>query len=206
MKKIIYILLIIMSTLTFAENYKVEIKQNVTLSQEEIKKNSDEISNFSLKTLNSLSKVYNSLLITEALNSLETLDEFNPFVKEQLTNESQKISKEILNIISYKIKKITYLSNNTAEVQLEVIYPNADSIDTSEEKISEVLSQILVNDKFVDKIDKLYETNQLEEDTIILELVLELMNIFKNEVLNAPLVSEVHTLNLKKVKNVWTIY
>ncbi|MBF4805385.1 MAG: hypothetical protein HXM47_02175 [Pseudoleptotrichia goodfellowii] len=127
MRKIIIFVMLLLSVQLFSEDYKVVLKKNVTLSEQDLKKNNKEIEIAAKKGYN---------LITEAsLDGVQNLFSqiFQSLVPESVHDKDflliyqQKLQKFYSDFLSnyikknkIKVEKIRYVTNDVVEVTLEI--------------------------------------------------------------------------------------
>ena len=132
MKKIL-ILFLIVASLGFSLNYKVEVKPNVKIQKMELEQNNLEIE-----------KTFAEMTKKEISNGIKEIDQ-------QINSEKEaigikffgEISKGYLKNMKYEIKKIEYTSSSKANLTVNLKFPkfNNDIIDGEQEKINKLFEK-----------------------------------------------------------------
>ena len=132
MKKIL-ILFLIVASLGFSSNYKVEVKPNVKIQKMELEQNNLEIE-----------KRFTEMTKKEISNGIKEIDQ-------QINSEKEavelkffgEISKGYLKNMKYEIKKIEYTSSSKANLTVNLKFPkfNNDIIDGEQEKINKLFEK-----------------------------------------------------------------
>ena len=132
MKKIL-ILFLIVASLVFSSNYKVEVKPNVKIQKMELEQNNLEIE-----------KRFSEITKEEISNGIKEINQ-------QINSEKEvigikffgEILKGYLKNMKYEIKKIEYTSSSKANLTVNLKFPkfNNDIIDGEQEKINKLFEK-----------------------------------------------------------------
>ena len=183
MKKLLLIVLMVLSLQLFSEDYKVVLKKGVTLSQQEINKNNKEIEvafkrDYSLITgeTSQDTKLWISKIVENQAKAL-SLDK-NPSLK--FKKKIEEYYANILNMVmnEYKIKiiKIRYVTNDIVEVTMEMLIPDiAENLENYMQLMSE---DDIFNEKKLAEMSKL--PKEEFEDIIIEKMLDNMAKSFKN--------------------------
>ena len=183
MKKLLLIVLMVLSLQLFSEDYKVVLKKGVTLSQQEINKNNKEIEvafkrDYSLLTAATFEggKAMVSRMMESQLNLPAMDNKTSKKVMKKMEEYTIVLFDELLNKYKTKIIKIRYATNDIVEVTAEISIPD---ITKSFENYMQLMSE---EDVFNEK--KLAEMSKLPkdkfEDMIIEKLFDNMTKSFKN--------------------------
>ena len=183
MKKLLLIVLMVLSLQLFSEDYKVVLKKGVTLSQQEINKNNKEIE---------VAFKRDYRLITEAtFEGLKTM--VSGMMESQLnlpamdSKTSKKVMKkmeeytiglfdDLLSKYKTKIIKIRYATNDIVEVSMEILIPDiTKSFDNYMQLMSE---DDIFNERKLAEMSKL--PKEEFEDIIIEKMFDNMTKSFKN--------------------------
>ena len=132
MKKIL-ILFLIVASLGFSLNYKVEVKPNVKIQKMELEQNNLEIE-----------KTFAEMTKKEISNGIKEIDQQINSEKEDMGIKFfGEISKGYLKNMKYEIKKIEYTSSSKANLTVNLKFPkfNNDIIDGEQEKINKLFEK-----------------------------------------------------------------
>lgn len=134
MKKIL-ILFLLIASLGFSANYKVEVKPNVKIQQSEIEKNNLEIE-----------KVFLENIKRDTLEGIKEVDNQIAEQKDELgARFFGEILKEYMRNMEYRIKEINYNSSSSADLKFVLKAPklNFNSLlgDEDQEKINKTFEQ-----------------------------------------------------------------
>ena len=132
MRKIL-VLFLIVASLGFSSNYKVEVKPNVKIQKMELEQNNLEIE-----------KTFAEMTKKEISNGIKEIDQ-------QINSEKEavglkffgEVSKGYLKNMKYEIKKIEYTSSSKANLTVNLKFPkfNNDIIDGEQEKINKLFEK-----------------------------------------------------------------
>ena len=155
MKKIL-ILFLIVASLVFSSNYKVEVKPNVKIQKMELEQNNLEIE-----------KTFAEMTKKEISNGIKEIDQ-------QINSEKEvigikffgEILKGYLKNMKYEIKKIEYTSSSKANLTVNLKFPkfNNDIIDGEQKKWLLVLMDI-ISEIASEKINNIKEFE--EKETVV---------------------------------------
>ena len=183
MKKLLLIVLMVLSLQLFSEDYKVVLKKGVTLSQQEINKNNKEIEvafkrDYSLLTAATFEggKAMVSRMIESQLNLPAMDNKTSKKVMKKMEEYTIGLFDDLLSKYKTKVTKIRYAANDIVEVTAEISIPD---ITKSFENYMQLMSE---EDVFNEK--KLAEMSKLPkdkfEDMIIEKLFDNMTKSFKN--------------------------
>ena len=175
MKKLLIFLLLTLSIQLFSDNYKVIQKKGVTLSQQELNKNSKEIEIAAKRDYNLILR--GASIGTKSMLSLIMNQQFQASKNnnQMLKNYQKKIEKFSSDMIDYmlnnnkiEVEKIRYVKNDVVEVTLNIkikmpdvagSYKKIFELMTNEDFISKKELKNLSEDEIFDKITtKMFET------------------------------------------------
>ena len=183
MKKLLLIVLMVLSLQLFSEDYKVVLKKGVTLSQQEINKNNKEIEvafkrDYSLLTAATFEggKAMVSRMIESQLNLPAMDNKTSKKVMKKMEEYTIGLFDDLLSKYKTKVTKIRYAANDIVEVTAEISIPD---VTKSFENYMQLMSE---EDVFNEK--KLAEMSKLPkdkfEDMIIEKLFDNMTKSFKN--------------------------
>ena len=183
MKKLLLIVLMILSLQLFSEDYKVVLKKGVTLSQQEINSNNKEIEvafkrDYSLLTAATFEggKAMVSRMMESQLNLPAMDNKTSKKVMKKMEEYTIGLFDDLLSKYKTKVIKIRYVTNDIVEVTAEISIPD---ITKSFENYMQLMSE---EDVFNEK--KLAEMSKLPkdkfEDMIIEKLFDNMTKSFKN--------------------------
>lgn len=173
MKKLLTFLLLTLSIQLFSNNYKVIQKKGVTLSQQELDKNNKEIEIAAKRDYNSIlqgASIGTKSMLSRMMNQQFQASKNN---NQMLKNYQKKIEKFSSDMIDYmlnnnkiEVEKIRYVTNDVAEVTLNIKMPDVAGsykkifeLMTNEDFISKKELKNLSEDEIFDKITtKMFET------------------------------------------------
>ena len=173
MKKLLTFLLLTLSIQLFSDNYKVIQKKGVTLSQQELDKNSKEIEIAAKRDYNLIlqgASIGTKSMLSRMMNQQFQASKNN---NQMLKNYQKKIEKFSSDMIDYmlnnnkiEIEKIRYVKNDVVEVTLNIKMPDIAGsykkifeLMTNEDFISKKELKNLSEDEIFDKITtKMFET------------------------------------------------
>ena len=183
MKKLLLIVLMVLSLQLFSEDYKVVLKKGVTLSQQEINKNNKEIEvafkrDYKLitgATMEGMKSMISRMIESQVqvpLMDKKTSQKLKKKMEEYYTD----LFDDLLNKYKTKVTKIRYAANDIVEVTAEISIPD---ITKSFENYMQLMSE---DDIFNEK--KLAEMSKLPkeefEDIIIEKMFDNMTKSFKN--------------------------
>ena len=183
MKKLLLIVLMVLSLQLFSEDYKVVLKKGVTLSQQEINKNNKEIEvafkrDYSLLTAATFEggKAMVSGMMESQLNLPAMDSKTSKKVMKKMEEYTIDLFDDLLSKYKTKIIKIRYAANDIVEVTAEISIPD---ITKSFENYMQLMSE---DDIFNER--KLVEMSKLPkeefEDIIIEKIFDNMTKSFKN--------------------------
>ena len=183
MKKLLLIVLMVLSLQLFSEDYKVVLKKGVTLSQQEINKNNKEIEvafkrDYSLLTAATFEggKAMVSRMIESQLNLPAMDNKTSKKVMKKMEEYTIGLFDDLLSKYKTKIIKIRYAANDIVEVTAEISIPD---ITKSFDNYMQIMSE---DDIFNER--KLAEMSKLPkeefEDIIIEKMFDNMTKSFKN--------------------------
>ena len=175
MKKLLTFLLLTLSIQLFSDNYKVIQKKGVTLSQQELNKNSKEIEIAAKRDYNLIlqgASIGTKSMLSRMMNQQFQASKNN---NQMLKNYQKKIEKFSSDMIDYmlnnnkiEVEKIRYVKNDVVEVTLNIkikmpdvagSYKKIFELMTNEDFISKKELKNLSEDEIFDKITtKMFET------------------------------------------------
>jgi len=131
MKKLLLIVLMVLSLQLFSEDYKVVLKKGVTLSQQEINKNNKEIEvafkrDYSLLTAATFEggKAMASRMMESQLNLPAMDSKTSKKVMKKMEEYTIGLFDDLLSKYKTKIIKIRYAANDIVEVTAEISIPD----------------------------------------------------------------------------------
>ena len=173
MKKLLTFLLLTLSIQLFSDNYKVIQKKGVTLSQQELDKNNKEIEiaakrdyNLILQGASIGTKSMLSRMINQELQTSKTNKQMFKNYQKKMEKFSSDTFDYVLNNNKIEVEKIRYVTNDVAEVTLNIKMPDVAGsykkifeLMTNEDFISKKELKNLSEDEIFDKITtKMFET------------------------------------------------
>ena len=173
MKKLLTFLLLTLSIQLFSNNYKVIQKKGVTLSQQELDKNSKEIEiaakrdyNLILQGASIGTKSMLSRMMNQELQTSKTNKQMFKNYQKKMEKFSSDTFDYVLNNNKIEVEKIRYVTNDVAEVTLNIKMPDVAGsykkifeLMTNEDFISKKELKNLSEDEIFDKITtKMFET------------------------------------------------
>ena len=173
MKKLLTFLLLTLSIQLFSDNYKVIQKKGVTLSQQELNKNSKEIEiaakrdyNLILQGASIGTKSMLSRMMNQELQTSKTNKQMFKNYQKKMEKFSSDMFDYMLNNNKIEVEKIRYVTNDVAEVTLNIKMPDVAGsykkifeLMTNEDFISKKELKNLSEDEIFDKITtKMFET------------------------------------------------
>ena len=183
MKKLLLIVLIVLSLHLFSEDYKVVLKKGVTLSQQEINSNNKEIEvafkrDYSLLTAATFEggKAMVSRMMESQLNLPAMEKKTSQKVMKKTEEYTIVLFDELLNKYKTKIIKIRYAANDIVEVTAEISIPDiTKSFDNYMQLMSE---DDIFNERKLAEMSKL--PKEEFEDIIIEKMFDNMTKSFKN--------------------------
>ena len=183
MKKLLLIVLMVLSLQLFSEDYKVVLKKGVTLSQQEINKNNKEIEvafkrDYSLLTAATFEggKAMVSRMMESQLNLPAMDNKTSKKVMKKMEEYTIDLFDDLLSKYKTKIIKIRYAANDIVEVTAEISIPDiTKSFDNYMQLMSE---EDVFNEKKLAEMSKLPKDKF--EDMIIEKLFDNMTKSFKN--------------------------
>ena len=183
MKKLLLIVLMVLSLQLFSEDYKVVLKKGVTLSQQEINKNNKEIEvafkrDYSLLTAATFEggKAMVSRMMESQLNLPAMDNKTSRKVIKKMEEYTVGLFDDLLSKYKTKIIKIRYAANDIVEVTAEISIPDiTKSFDTYMQLMSE---DDIFNEKKLAEMSKL--PKEEFEDIIIEKMFDNMTKSFKN--------------------------
>ena len=183
MKKLLLIVLMVLSLQLFSEDYKVVLKKGVTLSQQEINKNNKEIEvafkrDYSLLTAATFEggKAMVSRMMESQLNLPAMDNKTSKKVMKKMEEYTIGLFDDLLSKYKTKIIKIRYAANDIVEVTAEISIPDiTKSFDTYMQLMSE---DDIFNEKKLAEMSKL--PKEEFEDIIIEKMFDNMTKSFKN--------------------------
>ncbi|AMD95196.1 hypothetical protein [Leptotrichia sp. oral taxon 847] len=173
MKKLLTFLLLTLSIQLFSGNYKVIQKKGVTLSQQELDKNNKEIEiaakrdyNLILQGASIGTKSMLSRMMNQELQTSKTNKQMFKNYQKKMEKFSSDMFDYMLNNNKIEVEKIRYVTNDVAEVTLNIKMPDVAGsykkifeLMTNEDFISKKELKNLSEDEIFDKITtKMFET------------------------------------------------
>ena len=183
MKKLLLIVLMVLSLQLFSEDYKVVLKKGVTLSQQEINKNNKEIEvafkrDYSLLTAATFEggKAMASRMMESQLNLPAMDSKTSRKVMKKMEEYTIGLFDDLLSKYKTKIIKIRYAANDIVEVTAEISIPDiTKSFDNYMQLMSE---DDIFNER---KLAEMSELPKEEFEDIIIEKIFDNMTkSFKN--------------------------
>ena len=183
MKKLLLIVLMVLSLQLFSEDYKVVLKKGVTLSQQEINKNNKEIEvafkrDYSLITAATFEggKAMVSRMMESQLNLPAMDNKTSRKVIKKMEEYTVGLFDDLLSKYKTKIIKIRYVANDIVEVTAEISIPDiTKSFDTYMQLMSE---DDIFNERKLAEMSKL--PKEEFEDIIIEKMFDNMTKSFKN--------------------------
>ncbi len=183
MKKLLLIVLMVLSLQLFSEDYKVVLKKGVTLSQQEINKNNKEIEvafkrDYSLITAATFEggKAMVSRMMESQLNLPAMDNKTSRKVIKKMEEYTVGLFDDLLSKYKTKIIKIRYAANDIVEVTAEISIPDiTKSFDTYMQLMSE---DDIFNERKLAEMSKL--PKEEFEDIIIEKMFDNMTKSFKN--------------------------
>ena len=173
MKKLLTFLLLTLSIQLFSENYKVIQKKGVTLSQQELDKNNKEIEIAAKRDYNLIlqgASIGTKSMLSRMMNQQFQASKNNNQILKNYQKKIEKFSSDMidymLNNNKIEVEKIRYVTNDVAEVTLNIKMPDVAGsykkifeLMTNEDFISKKELKNLSEDEIFDKITtKMFET------------------------------------------------
>lgn len=175
MKKLLTFLLLTLSIQLFSDNYKVIQKKGVTLSQQELNKNSKEIEiaakrdyNLILQGASIGTKSMLSRMMNQELQTSKTNKQMFKNYQKKMEKFSSDMFDYMLNNNKIEVEKIRYVTNDVAEVTLNIKMPD---VAGSYKKIFELMT----NEDFINK----KELKNLSEDEIFDKITTKMFETVK---------------------------
>ena len=183
MKKLLLIVLMVLSLQLFSEDYKVVLKKGVTLSQQEINKNNKEIEvafkrDYRLITEATFEGVKTMVSgMMESQMDLPAMDKRTSLKFKKKTEEyTIGLFDDLLKKYKTKIIKIRYATNDIVEVSMEILIPDiTKSFDNYMQLMSE---DDIFNEKKLAEMSKL--PKEEFEDIIIEKMFDNMTKSFEN--------------------------
>ena len=183
MKKLLLIVLMVLSLQLFSEDYKVVLKKGVTLSQQEINKNNKEIEvafkrDYRLITEATFEGVKTMVSgMMESQMDLPAMDKRTSLKFKKKTEEyTIGLFDDLLKKYKTKIIKIRYAANDIVEVSMEILIPDiTKSFDNYMQLMSE---DYIFNERKIEELSKL--PKEEFEDIIIEKMFDNMTKSFKN--------------------------
>lgn len=173
MKKLLTFLLLTLSIQLFSDNYKVIQKKGVTLSQQELDKNNKEIEIAAKRDYNLIlqgASIGTKSMLSRMMNQQFQASKNNNQILKNYQKKIEKFSSDMidymLNNNKIEVEKIRYVTNDVAEVTLNIKMPDVAGsykkifeLMTNEDFISKKELKNLSEDEIFDKITtKMFET------------------------------------------------
>jgi len=183
MKKLLLIVLMVLSLQLFSEDYKVVLKKGVTLSQQEINKNNKEIEvafkrDYRLITEATFEGVKTMVSgMMESQMDLPAMDKKTSLkFKKKMEEYTIGLFDDLLKKYKTKIIKIRYATNDIVEVSMEILIPDiTKSFDNYMQLMSE---DDIFNERKLAEMSKL--PKEEFEDIIIEKMFDNMTKSFKN--------------------------
>ena len=183
MKKLLLIVLMVLSLQLFSEDYKVVLKKGVTLSQQEINKNNKEIEvafkrDYRLITEATFEgvKTMVSGMMESQLNLPAMDSKTSRKVMKKMEEYTIGLFDDLLKKYKTKIIKIRYATNDIVEVSMEILIPDiTKSFDNYMQLMSE---DDIFNERKLAEMSKL--PKEEFEDIIIEKMFDNMTKSFKN--------------------------
>ncbi len=199
MKKIISVLLIILSLQAFGTSYKVNSKTGLKLSERQLAEN------------NSAIEKETKLFIQKLFSKSEQVfkDFKNEILKEIKNEEEILMSHFVFNLVSsvfknsrFEIKEIKYMSDSEAEVILEFKIPNIELIDN---KNFEKIIEKNISEKLGYSVNDINNMDLSDDDIIKLSDIMT--KTISDEIRNIKQYKTEKKIELKFLKNtgIWKI-
>ena len=205
MKKLLLIVLMVLSLQLFSEDYKVVLKKGVTLSQQEINSNNKEIEvafkrDYSLLTAATFEggKAMVSRMMESQLNLPAMDNKTSKKVMKKMEEYSIGLFDDLLSKYKTKVIKIRYVTNDIVEVTAEISIPD---ITKSFENYMQLMSE---DDIFNEK--KLAEMSKLPKDKFEDIIITKMFDNMKKSFENIDeYTSTKGTIYLEKDNNRWGV-
>ena len=183
MKKLLLIVLMVLSLQLFSEDYKVVLKKGVTLSQQEINKNNKEIEvafkrDYSLLTAATFEggKAMASRMMESQLNLPAMDSKTSRKVMKKMEEYTIGLFDDLLSKYKTKVIKIRYVTSDIVEVTAEISIPDiTKSFDNYMQLMSE---DDIFNERKLAEMSKL--PKEEFEDIIIEKMFDNMTKSFKN--------------------------
>jgi len=183
MKKLLLIVLMVLSLQLFSEDYKVVLKKEVTLSQQEINSNNKEIEvafkrDYSLLTAATFEggKAMVSRMMESQLNLPAMDNKTSKKVMKKMEEYTIGLFDDLLSKYKTKVIKIRYVTNDIVEVTAEISIPDiTKSFDNYMQLMSE---DDIFNERKLAEMSKL--PKEEFEDIIIEKIFDNMTKSFKN--------------------------
>ena len=205
MKKLLLIVLMVLSLQLFSEDYKVVLKKGVTLSQQEINKNNKEIEvafkrDYSLLTAATFEggKAMVSRMMESQLNLPAMDNKTSKKVMKKMEEYTIGLFDDLLSKYKTKVIKIRYVTSDIVEVTAEISIPD---ITKSFENYMQLMSE---DDIFNEK--KLAEMSKLPKDKFEDIIITKMFDNMKKSFENIDeYTSTKGTIYLEKDNNRWGV-
>ena len=205
MKKLLLIVLMVLSLQLFSEDYKVVLKKGVTLSQQEINSNNKEIEvafkkDYSLLTAATFEggKAMVSGMMESQLNLPAMDNKTSKKVMKKMEEYSIGLFDDLLSKYKTKVIKIRYVTNDIVEVTAEISIPD---ITKSFENYMQLMSE---DDIFNEK--KLAEMSKLPKDKFEDIIITKMFDNMKKSFENIDGYTSIKgTIYLEKDNNRWGV-
>lgn len=199
MKKIISVLLIILSLQVFGTSYKVNSKAGLKLSERQLAENNSAIEK---ETQLFIQKLFSK--------SEQVFKDFKNEILKEIKNEEEILSSYfIFNLVSsvfknsrFEIKEIKYMSDSEAEVILEFKIPNIELID---DKNFEKIIEKNISEKLGYSVNDINNMDLSNEDIIKISDIMT--KTVSDEIRNIKQYKTEEKIELKFLKNtgIWKI-
>ena len=199
MKKIISVLLIILSLQVFGTSYKVNSKTGLKLSERQLAENNSAIEK---ETQLFIQKLFSK--------SEQVFKDFKNEILKEIKNEEEILSSYfIFNLVSsvfknsrFEIKEIKYMSDSEAEVILEFKIPNIELID---DKNFEKIIEKNISEKLGYSVNDINNMDLSNEDIIKISDIIT--KTVSDEIRNIKQYKTEEKIELKFLKNtgIWKI-
>ena len=205
MKKLLLIVLMVLSLQLFSEDYKVVFKKGVTLSQQEINSNNKEIEvafkrDYSLLTEATFEggKAMVSRMMESQLNLPAMDNKTSKKVMKKMEEYTIGLFDDLLSKYKTKVIKIRYVTNDIVEVTAEISIPD---ITKSFENYMQLMSE---DDIFNEK--KLAEMSKLPKDKFEDIIITKMFDNMKKSFENIDGYTSIKgTIYLEKDNNRWGV-
>ena len=205
MKKLLLIVLMVLSLQLFSEDYKVVLKKGVTLSQQEINSNNKEIEvafkrDYSLLTAATFEggKAMVSRMMESQLNLPAMDNKTSKKVMKKMEEYTIGLFDDLLSKYKTKVIKIRYVTNDIVEVTAEISIPD---ITKSFENYMQLMSE---EDVFNEK--KLAEMSKLSKDKFEDIMITKMFDNMKKSFENIDGYTSIKgTIYLEKDNNRWVV-